>query len=80
MLVESVSDECCPEVPGVIRIEMFKVQKIMQDPSNQEDLLVTDYSNIDFKGYFPMRLMNMMIGSVIPKGIENMKQELLKIN
>ncbi len=45
----------------------------MQDPSNQEDLLITDYSNIDFKGYFPMRLMNMMIGSVMPKGIENMK-------
>jgi len=23
----------------------------------------------DFKGYFPMRFMNMLLGSVIPKGV-----------
>jgi hypothetical protein len=24
----------------------------------------------DFKGYFPMRFMNMLLGSVIPKGVD----------
>jgi hypothetical protein len=65
-----------PEVPGVLRMDMFKTMKIRQDPEKPEDLLVTDYSNFDMKGYFPTRIMNMVIGSLLPKMEREMRQKL----
>jgi len=51
---------------------MFKTQLYRQDPANPEDLLVQDFTTMDMKGNFPMRIMNMMIGTMMPKSTEKM--------
>lgn len=33
-----------------------------------------EFSNFDMKGYFPMRMMNMFMGSVIAKNIPILKK------
>lgn len=75
MTIESV-DLGIPEVAGVQRMEMFKTMKIREDPDKPDDLLVTDYSNFDMKGYFPTRIMNMVISSILPKMEKEMRQKL----
>jgi hypothetical protein len=75
MTVES-ADCNVPEVPGVLRMEMFKTMKIRQDPEKLDDLLITDFSNFDMKGYFPARIMNMVLGSMLPKMEKEMMQKL----
>jgi hypothetical protein len=55
-----------PERPGVIRMEMFKATMAEQKGN---DLHVLEFSNFDMKGYFPVRLMNMMLGSMVSKGM-----------
>lgn len=72
MTIESV-DLGIPEVAGVQRMEMFKTMKIREDPDKPDDLLVTDYSNFDMKGYFPTRIMNMVISSILPKMEKEMR-------
>jgi len=42
-------------------MEMFKTVLVRQDPESVDDLWVTEYSNMDMKGYFPPRIMNMSI-------------------
>ena len=64
------SDEVAP-IANVVRCDMFKSQLIRQDPENPNDLLLTDFSAYDFKGNFPARLSNMLLGSIIPKGCDN---------
>jgi hypothetical protein len=66
MNIESVEGDQYPVTPGVVRIEMFKSQKLKQEG---DDLHVQDISSFDFKGYFPMRLMSMMMGTMMPKAI-----------
>jgi hypothetical protein len=65
-----------PEVPGVLRMDMFITCKLRQDPEKPDDLLLTEYSNFDMKGYFPSRIMNMVIGSIVPKMQKEMRQKL----
>ena len=51
---------------------MFKTQLYKQDPSNPDDLLIEDFTTMDMKGNFPMRIMNMMIGTMMPKSVAKM--------
>ena len=39
-----------------------------------EDLKVTDFSHMDLKGYFPVRIMNMMLGTMMSKGIPKLRK------
>ena len=71
--VENVEHPDAPEVPGVVRMQMFKAVKVEQVG---EDIHLTDFSSMDMKGYFPMRLMNMMIGSMMPKMLKNQRKKL----
>ena len=66
LLLESLQGDKYPITPGAVRIEMYKSQKLRQEG---EDLHIQDVSSFDFKGYFPMRLMSMMMGSMMPKVI-----------
>ena len=52
---------------------MFKAIKVEQVGPDVE---LTDFSSMDMKGYFPMRLMNMMIGSMMPKMLKNQRKKL----
>ena len=65
-----------PEVPGVLRMDAFVTCKLRQDPEKPEDLLVTEYSNFDMKGYFPSRIMNMVLSSILPKMQKEMREKL----
>lgn len=79
MTIESVYDQNVPEKNGVIRIDVFKTVKLRQDPEKPEDLLLTDYSTMDLKGYFPPRLMNMMMGTMLPKMEKQLRQKLYDV-
>ena len=67
LLTMESTDFNVPDVPGVIRIDFFSAFKLRQDPEKPEDLLLTEYSNFDMKGYFPSRIMNMVAASMLPK-------------
>jgi hypothetical protein len=60
-------------VPGVIRMQMFKAVRVEQVG---EDIHLTDFSSMDMKGYFPKRLMNMMLGTMMPKMIKTQRERL----
>ena len=80
---KSTGTDEVPEQPGVVRIEMFKAQLYKQDPANPDDLLIEDFTTMDMKGNFPMRIMNMMIGTMMPKSAAKMYgviQEIKKNN
>lgn len=70
--IQSVEGDKYPVNPGTVRIEMFKSQKLKQVG---DDLHVQDISSFDFKGYFPMRLMSMMMGSMMPKMIGELNEK-----
>ena len=76
MTIENVEHEDAPEVPGVIRMQMFKGVKIQQVGN---DIELSDFSSIDLKGYFPLRLMNMMLATRMPILMKNLREELDKI-
>ena len=71
MQIESVEHPDCPELPNVVRIEMFKSVKIMESKENPADIEILDFSIMNMKGYFPVRVFNMMMGSILSKGIAN---------
>jgi len=58
---------------------MFKAQLVRQDPENPADLLISDVSNIDMKGSFPPRLMNMALSNMMSKGLKDLSDNLKKI-
>ena len=62
-----------------VRMEMFKTVLVKQDPESPDDLLVTEYSNMDMKGYFPPRIMNMMTGAILSKGYAKLRKVLIEI-
>ena len=64
---------------GIVRMEMFKTVLVRQDPDSPEDLLVTEYSNMDMKGYFLPRIMNMMTGAILSKGYAKMRKILTDV-
>jgi hypothetical protein len=79
LTIKSTGGDEVPEQAGVVRIEMFKTQQYRQDPENPEDLLITDFTTMDMKGYFPMRIMNMMLGTMMPKSVAKMSETLEKV-
>jgi len=51
-----------PIKPDVVRLEYFRCQEVKEVDG---DLYTTGFSNIDFKGYFPASMMNMILSSMI---------------
>ena len=41
-------------------------------------LHLLEFSNMDMKGYFPMKMMNMFMGSMLAKGIPELKKQMTK--
>jgi len=50
-------------------MEMFKTQRVAPCEDNPNDLSVTDFSVMNMKGYFPVRLFNLMMGTMLAKGV-----------
>ena len=59
-----------------VRMEYFRVQLVEEIDG---DLHTNGFSNIDFKGYFPTSLMNMILSSMIQGGKKNTYKILKKI-
>jgi len=57
-----------PVSPDVVRLEYFRCQEVKEVNG---DLYSTGFSNIDFKGYFPASLMNMIMSQMISGGKKN---------
>jgi hypothetical protein len=55
---------------------MFKAMMLKQEG---EDLRIVDFSNMDLKGYFPVRIMNMMMGTIMGKGIPKLRKTINEI-
>ena len=66
-------DDLMPEQEGFIRMEQCKASMSEQ---KGEDLHMTEFSNMNLKGYFPVRLMNMVLGSMIQAGIGQMYEKM----
>ena len=66
----SVERDDYPIDPKVIRIDMFQAS-LAKEVGN--DLHTTTMSQFDMKGYFPMRLMNMVMGSMMSKRMNGFK-------
>jgi len=54
-----------PVDPKLVRLEYFRCQEVKEVDG---DLYTTGFSNIDFKGYFPASLMNMIMSQMISGG------------
>lgn len=56
-------------------MDMLKVSRCKEVNGG---LQVLEFSNFDMKGYFPMRMMNMFMGSIIAKSIPEMHKQYTK--
>ena len=68
LVARSIELEKYPVDPKVVRLEYFRCQEVKEVDG---DLYTTGFSNIDFKGYFPASLMNMIMSQMISGGKKN---------
>jgi len=61
MLSQSIEHADCPEVKGKIRMHMLAAGLGRMEG---EYLHVTEFTQMDLKGYVPAKLMNMVLGSM----------------
>jgi len=66
VLSSSIKHPDYPEKSGVYRMITVKASKIRNTADGIEGC---DFNNSDLKGYFPTRLLNMALGSVVVKGM-----------
>ena len=55
-----------PEQKGMIRIDTMKLSHFKNEGTS---VVGQEFSNIDFKGYFPKKMINMVISATASKGI-----------
>lgn len=74
-LIQSVLDDEFPITEGIVRAQFFKCQLLKPCEDNPKDLNVTDISNMDLKGHFPPRMLNMIATQGLSRGLP----ELMKV-
>ena len=74
-MLQSVLDDEVPIKPKVVRAQIWKCQLIEQVG---DDLKIVDIANMDMKGNFPSRMMNMVISKMLTKGIKEITNEMAK--
>jgi hypothetical protein len=67
-VARSIERDTHPIKPEVVRLQYFRCQQVEQIDN---DLHTIGFSNIDFGGYFPAYLMNMIMSSMIQGGKRN---------
>lgn len=67
--INNVENDKVPIRPDVVRAFMLKAMTVKPAEDNPNDILITDISTIDMKGNIPRRFMNMMISTVMSKGV-----------
>lgn len=68
MIARSIERDDYPVTAECVRLEYFRAQMMMQEGDN---LKCVGFSSIDFKGYFPSMLLNMIMSSMITSGKKN---------
>lgn len=67
-----------PEVPGCVRMFLYTRGIAKPNAESPEDIIdYTEFSYFNMKGYFPARLMNMVIASETQKEFGNMYKYLI---
>ena len=81
LYIKTVERDDCPPVPGVVRMFLFTRGLVSINKESPEDTIdYTEISYFNLNGYFPARLMNMVIAGETQKEFQNMYTYLLKQN
>jgi len=64
VVVKSVEHPQDPKTKGAVRMEQYKASLV---ETIGKDIRITEFSNINMRGYFPMRLLNMVMAQAISK-------------
>ena len=79
--LKTVVREDVPEVKGCVRMFLYTRGLVEVNKESPEDTIdYTEVSYFNLNGYFPARLMNMVIASETKKEFSNMYKYLLKEN
>ena len=76
MVARSVEHKDYPVKANVVRLEYFRLQMVEE---KEGDLYTTCFSKIDFKGYFPTSLMNLILADLIVGGKKSTYVKLRKV-
>jgi hypothetical protein len=77
-MIKTIERENLPEVPNVVRMFAFGRGIVTANKESPEDTIdYTEISFINMKGYFPARLMNMVIASETQKEFGSMYKYLI---
>jgi len=71
-ITKSIDHPDYPVGGKVIRLEMYSASHIYQEGN---DVRMLDFSYFDMKGWFPMKLMNMMIGAMYAQQLKDMAKK-----
>lgn len=74
-IAQSIKHPDHPEVKGRIRMDFLKASRCRDIDGKLE---ILEFSNMDMKGYFPMKMMNMFMGSAIAKSIPELHKAMNK--
>jgi hypothetical protein len=66
VIVRSVERPEFPRKKNSIRMDMFKASVFVEV---DKSIKLIEYSNFNLGGYFPMRLLNMMMASIMSQGM-----------
>ena len=69
----SIEHPECPATGDAVRIQVFKASLVSNEGSN---LRLIEYQHMDVGGYVPASLMNMVMGSMLSRGLERFKMEM----
>ena len=77
--LKTVVREDCPEIKGVVRMFIFTRGIVSVNKESPHDTIdYTELTHFNMNGYFPARLMNMVIAAETKKEYGNMYKYLLK--
>jgi hypothetical protein len=72
LFARSIERDDIPITSEYVRTQYFRAQKVWEENG---DLYTTGFSSIDFGGYFPAVLMNMILSKMISQGkVKNYKK------
>ena len=75
-IARSVDRPEFPRTKSSIRMDMYKASVFYEKDG---DLHLTEYSNFDLGGYFPTKLLNMVMANMMSKGMGDFYGKLVKI-
>ena len=66
-LAQTIKHDKYPETKANVRMDMLKLSHFKQEGG---DVSAQEFTYMDFKGYFPVKMINLMVSATASKGIE----------